>query len=392
MKLAKKMLFLALISLIAAGTLAAGGRGQQGAVDAGPFPGRIAIVTNTVDQNEEEFRSAEQLVARYGAHKITHVTWPTNFMAEQEQMITILTRLAADMELRGLVINQSVPGTVPALDRFRSLRNDVFIVAASPQENPPDVARRADLVINNDQFIIGTAFVNQAHRMGARTIVHYSFPRHMSQVLLAGRRDRMIERANQLGIRFLDVTAPDPTGDAGITGTQQFILEDIPRQIAALGTDTAFFGTNCAMQTPMLRRVFEGRAMYPQPCCPSPFHAFPVALGIQTPPAGQGLADIRFIISETSRIAAENNMTGRLSNWPVPASMLFTHVGVEYIIRWINGEVPRSPIDRNLLARITQDYVMATAGSRVDLGWNPYVEGGRTFDNYLLIEMGYITY
>ena len=151
-----------------------GGNRASGSADGGPFPGKIAIVTNTVDQNEEEFRSAEYLTRIYGADKIVHVTWPSNFMAEQEQMVTTLTRLASDMEIRGLIINQAVPGTNPAVDRFRELRDDVFIAYCSPQENPPDVARRANLIFNNDQLAIAPLYVEQAHAMGARTIVHYS--------------------------------------------------------------------------------------------------------------------------------------------------------------------------------------------------------------------------
>ncbi|HRX27212.1 MAG TPA: DUF3798 domain-containing protein, partial [Aminivibrio sp.] len=47
--------------------------------------GKVAIVTNTVSQNEEEYRSAQEMVTKYG-DRIVHVTWPDNFMAEQEQM------------------------------------------------------------------------------------------------------------------------------------------------------------------------------------------------------------------------------------------------------------------------------------------------------------------
>jgi len=60
--------------------------------------GKVAIVTNTVSQNEEEYRSAEQMVAKYG-DRIVHVTWPDNFMAEQEQMVSIVARLAADPDV-----------------------------------------------------------------------------------------------------------------------------------------------------------------------------------------------------------------------------------------------------------------------------------------------------
>ncbi|HCX78922.1 MAG TPA: hypothetical protein DG577_05900, partial [Firmicutes bacterium] len=50
----------------------------------------------------------------------------------------------------------------------------------------------------------------------------------------------------------------------GVSGAQQFILEDVPRQIEQYGKDTAFFSTNCSMQEPLIRSVLEGGAIYPQ--------------------------------------------------------------------------------------------------------------------------------
>jgi ABC-type glycerol-3-phosphate transport system substrate-binding protein len=198
MKLARKMIFLVLISLIAAGTLVAGGGSQSSsggsaapAASSGPFPGKIAVVTNTVDQNEEEFRSAEQLVRKYGASKVVHVTWPVNFMAEQEQMVTTVARLAADKDIKALIINQAVPGTNAAVDKLLETRKDIFIVYSQPQENPPDVARRANIVFNFNELDQGTVMIQQAKKEGAKVFVHYSFPRHMSVVMLAARRDLM---------------------------------------------------------------------------------------------------------------------------------------------------------------------------------------------------------
>ena len=387
----KVLIALFVILCVLMSAFAGGGRDSTATAD-GPFPGKIAIVTLNLDQNEEEFRSAEALVRKYGENKITHVTWPSNFMAEQEQMITILTRIAADMEVRGLVMNVAVTGSNAAVDRFRSLRDDVFIVYCGPHENPVDVARRANLVLDTDHRAIGTLFIDQAAAMGARTVVHYSFPRHMSLPLLSARRDTMRARSAELGIQFVDANAPDPTGDGGVTGTQQFILEDVPRILSQYGNQTAVFGTNCSMQTPMLVQVIAGRAIYPMPCCPSPYHAFPIALGIQTPVAGQGLADMGFVINETRRIATENGMAGRLANWPVPIIMMYTTVGAEYAIKWINGEAPRTGVDQNLVLRLMNEYILEMSGSVTPVSVVPHAEGGQTFPHYLLTQMGFLVY
>ena len=97
---------------------------------------------------------------------------------------------------------------------------------------------------------------------GAKTLIHYSFPRHMSYALIVARHENMKKYCAENGIELVDVTAPDPTGDSGITGAQQFILEDVPRQIEKYGKDTVFFTTNCGMQEPLIRSVFENGAIY----------------------------------------------------------------------------------------------------------------------------------
>jgi len=395
----KKMVLLALISFIAVGSLMAGGQRQQsqpaqqsaGTASTAPFPGKIAIVTNTVDQNEEEFRSAEALVKKYGANKIVHVTWPVNFMAEQEQMVTTVARLAADRDIKALIVNQAVPGSNPAIDKLKETRDDVFIVYCQPQENPPDVSARANLIMNMNELDQGFPMVQQAKKQGAKVFVHYSFPRHMSIPMLAYRRDQLRDECAKNGIQFVDATAPDPTSDAGITGAQQYILEDVPRMVARYGEDTAFFSTNCAMQIPLITAVVNTHAIYPQPCCPSPYHGFPSALGIETQRGGQ-LVDVNYMITETRRILTSRNMQGRLSTWPVPAAMMYTSAGTEYAIRWINGQVPKTGVDERVLAGLMSDYIRELTGSNINVSIRNYEEGGRTFNNFKLMLIDYLTY
>ena len=394
----KKLFILVLISLIAAGTLVAGG-GTQGsaaggqsapAASAGPFPGKIAIVSSDVSQNEEEYRAAQQVVEKYGAAKVIHKTWPTNFMAEQEQMVTILAELATDRDIKVLILNQAVPGSNPAVDKFRETRDDAFIIYCQPQENPVDVARRANLVFQNDSPGMGAPMVKQAKAQGAKVFIHYSFPRHMSQVLLASRRDIIRDTCASEGLQYVDATAPDPTGDGGLPATQQFILEDVPRMLARYGKDTAFFATNCGMQIPLIKTIVDGGAIYPQPCCPSPTHGFPAALGIQAPP-GRG-ADMPYFIAETKRIAKEKGMTGRLSTWPAPAAMAWTNAGAEYAIKVLNGQISKTAIDDKVLGECIGAYAKEVTGSSVDVTMRPYSEAGRSYDNFKMLIMGYLTY
>ncbi|MCL2376860.1 MAG: DUF3798 domain-containing protein [Defluviitaleaceae bacterium] len=376
-----------------------------GLPDGVPFEGRIAIVTNTVDQNEEEFRSAEALQLRFGSDRVIHRTWPVMFAQEGEMMITILQEIASDPEVRAIIINQSVINTNAAVDRVREMRgNDVFIVMANPAENTNDVAARGNLLLDINQPRVGVAYVEQAQRMGAETILHYSFPRHMSMPLLAMRRDIMAETAAQLGINFIELTAPDPMGDGGMPATQMHMTQDIPRQVEIHGVNTAIFGTNCGMQIPLIAQVVETGALYPMPCDPSPYHGFPAALGIASHiPSGEFndageeimlLRSMAEVIEATRAYLHARGMAGRLATWPVPASMMWTTIGAEYAILWMNGEVSQEPgvIDLDALQRLAEAYILENAGEAIPVYFETLTIDGQHFPHYVLGLVDFLVY
>lgn len=357
----------------------------EGGEEAAPA-GKVAIVTNTVSQNEEEYRSAESMTEKYG-DRIVHVTWPDNFMTEQEQMITTVGKLAADPEIKALIINQAVPGSNAAVDKLLETRDDMLIIYATPQENPEDVAVRADIILQPNELDMGPAMVEQAAKMGAKTFVHYSFPRHMAQVLLSSRRELIKEKCAELNLEFVDATAPDPTGDSGVSGAQQFILEDVPKMVAQYGKDTAFFSTNCAMQVPLIKACVSEGAIYPQPCCPSPYHGYPAALGLVSEDAS-AVSDMNIedIVAQTTAALEEAGVLGRFSTWPVPVSMMMTVAGTEYAFEWMAGNTD-GKLDLDVLKAKMDEY----AG--LDCQMSPYTDdAGTVYDNYQLIMMDYLTY
>lgn len=345
---------------------------------------KIGIMTNTVTQNEEEYRAAQNVLAKYGEEHIIHMTFPDKFMDEQETTIANLVSMASDPDVKALIICQAVPGTSPGIDSVKEIRgNDLLIIVGQPQDDPPVISARADIVMQLDEMGMGVAIPAQAKAQGAKVFVHYSFPRHMSYPLLSARRDLMKSECARIGLEFVDATAPDPTGDAGIPGAQQFILEDVPRMIAKYGKDTALFSTNCAMQVPLISAVVETGAIYPQPCCPSPFHGFPSALNIGIPEDKKG--DIGFVVDEITRIMAEKGMTGRTSTWPVPVSMMMIEGSAEYAKAWIDGETD-GKMDIPKLSEKLFEY----SGVKVNL--TNLDEGGTFYDNYFVILMDFLNF
>ncbi len=295
---------------------------------------KIGIMTGTVSQGEEEYRAGEEVVAKYGADRVIHVTYPDKFMDEQETTISQVMAMASDPDVRAIVICQAVPGTAAAIDKVKEVRDDILFVLGTIHEEPYMMAGKGDILFEIDQPTRGTSIVEKSMEMGAKTFIHYSFPRHMSMPLLATRRDIMEQTAKKLGIEFVYVNAPDPTGEGGVAGAQQFILEDAPRQVEKYGPDTAFFSTNCSMQEPLIKSVVKGKALYPEQCCPSPFHALPNALGLKVESKG----DVPYILNAIEEKIAELGMEGRIATWTAPITMNFIRAGVEYAMDFANGK------------------------------------------------------
>jgi predicted small lipoprotein YifL len=313
---------------------------------------KIGIMSSTVTQNEEEFRMAAEMQKKYGADRILHTTYPDRFMQEQETTITNMLEMASTPGVKAIIMVQAIPGAVAAVDKVRELFPEILFILGSPQEDPDIIAQKGDIVLNTDDLGRGYQIADHAKAMGAEVLVHYSFPRHMSIEMLAKRRALMKERAEQLGIRFVDEDAPDPTSDAGVPGTQQFIMEDVPRKIAQYGKNTAVFGTNCAMQEPLIRQAVEHGGIFPVQCCPSPYHALPAAMAISVPDDKKG--NVPWMLEQIKAKCAQANATGRVATWPVPVNMMYIEAGVEYAIKWIKGET-NGRNDKQTLIKIMED-------------------------------------
>lgn len=346
----KKLIAILLISIMAISLVACGGKPTAQPPKEEPW--KIGIMSSTVTQNEEEFRMAQQMQAKFGADRVLHTTYSDRFMQEQETTITNMLEMASDPAVKAIIMVQAVPGAAAAVDKVRGIRPDMLFILGAPQEDPMVIATKGDIVINTDDLGRGYQIAEHAKALGAEVFVHYSFPRHMSIDMLAKRRAFIKERAEQLGMLFVDEDAPDPTGDGGVPGTQQFIMEDVPRKIAQYGPNTAVFGTNCAMMEQLIRQSINHGGIFPVQCCPSPYHALPGALGIEVPADKKG--DVPWAIEAIRAKVAEAGATGRIATWPVPVNMMFIEAGVYYAIEYIEGRT-NGRVDKAVLTKIMED-------------------------------------
>lgn len=344
---------------------------------------KIAILTGTTSQGEEEFRAAERAQKADPEHIITD-TYPDNFMAETETTISKLVAFASDPDVKAIVMCQAVPGAKAAFDKIRAMgRDDMLLIAGVPQEDPAVITAAADFVLYTDEPKQGDTIMETCAKWGVDVFVHYSFPRHLAMETIAARKVLLEENAAALGIEYVEATAPDPTGDAGVAGAQQFILEDVPAKLKEYeGKKVAFFTTNCGMQEPLQAAILDQpNAYYPQPCCPSPYHAFPASLGLEIQAGGDDTEALKAIAA----VLKEHNALGRYSTWPSPVNMSIIDVSVEYAKKWIAGEIT----SKNDGAAIAAMFEEKAPGAIVSNYTNA---DGQTFDNYYTVLLGAVDF
>ena len=302
---------------------------------------KVGVVTGTVSQGEDEYRAAEIMKERYG-DRVVHVTYPDNFMQEQETTIGRITELAADSDIKAIVVCQGVPGTAAAFDKVRKTRDDILLLVGVTQEDPKIIGEKADIVFDRDELERGRTIPKLAKEMGATKFLHYSFPRHMSIPLVSQRKDIFKEECESLDMEFIDVSSPDPMGPDGIPGTQKFILEDVPLQVKTYGKDIAVFGTNLAMQEPLIRAALDSGCIFPEQCSPGPTMGYPGALGIDV----KGMSgDMNAIMDAIEETVIERGGAGRFATWPVALNMTIIQALTELAFQAADGEIELTDID-----------------------------------------------
>ncbi|MGL6025082.1 MAG: DUF3798 domain-containing protein [Cetobacterium sp.] len=277
----------------------------------------IGIITGTVSQSEDGLRAAEEAIKLYGAAdkngEIVHITYPDNFMQEMETTISQMVSLADNPKMKAIIVAEAIPGTVEAFRRIKEKREDILLLANSPHEDPEMIGEVSDLVVNPDNIARGYLIVKAAKEMGAEKFMHISFPRHMSYELLSKRRNVMKVAAADLGLEFIEMTAPDPVSDVGVAGAQQYILEQVPNWIQKYGSKTAFFATNDAHTEPLLKRVADLGGYFVEADLPSPTMGYPGALGIQFDETEKG--NWPKILTKVEKTVVDKGAIGRMGTW-----------------------------------------------------------------------------
>ena len=338
---------------------------------------KIAILTGTTSQGEEEYYAAKTLIEKYG-DKVLHDTYPDNFSSEVETTISKLIAFANDPAVKAIIFVQGVQGATSAYNQILNDlgRSDILLICGVPAEDPGDISAAADIVLAVDEIGCGYQVADKAAEWECDVIIHYSFARHLSYETIIAKRDAMKMTAETYGIEFVERDCPDPTGDAGTSGAQAYILEDLPKVMQEYaGKKVCFYCTNCGMQVALQQAIIEQPdAYYALPCCPSPYHGYQEAFGLTAT-----YGDIDGAITNLANFLAEKDAIGRFSSWSIPVNMSMINASYEYACAYAEGKL-EGKVDEAFLT----ECFSAAAGANATLG--KYVDAqGTEYANYYLI-------
>lgn len=341
---------------------------------------KIGIMTTTVSQSEESYRAAEILQSK-NPDKVVLATFPDKFATEQETSISTALSLASDPDIKAIIFSQAVQGTAAACQKIREVRPDILLIAAGYQDDSATTSANCDIFYHSNVPKMGFQMVDELSDMGAKTFVHYSFPRHLAWQPTADRLQNMKDRCAELGLTLVETTTPDPMSDAGVSGTQQFVIEDVPRSVDQYGVETAFFGTNTAQQEPMIKCVVDTKSYFTYPSDPSPFVGFPSALGIEVP--DDKLYDTAYMMDAISAKLADAGMSGHMGTWTAPIMTLFMTGSYAYAEAFCEGKTNGEKLNADVFKQALSD----AAGGEVDV--ENIKDGGTTYDNGFYVMCSY---
>ena len=341
--------------------------------------GKIGLMVGTVAISEEEYRTAESWQKKLGADEVVIQTYPDNFMSEEETTISNMLSLVSDPEIKVVIFVQGVPGASAAIAKAKETRPDILYINGGPNEDPDVACAAADICIDYDNYSAGNQMAERAKEMGAETIVYYSFPRHQGYEKVAYQGNQCEAKAKELGMEFVRVTIPDPQSDAGTAGTQQFIVEDVPKELETYGEKTAFFDTNTMSTPAVIQALYKaGKGIYMNPSQSSPFCGYPEALGLSVPE--DKTSDYEWMIGALQDKLKETGDNGRFSTREIPTVVMEMNTAVEYAKLYLSGETD-GKVD---MAALEEAFKTATGGSE-GTSFTTYDVNGKKYDNFALV-------
>lgn len=139
---------------------------------------KIGIVTGTVTQDEEPYRAAEQVVAKYGDEHVILKVYPDKYIEEQEAVIANILEMAANSDVKAIIAVPAIEGTLAAFEKARELRgDDILLISGCVAEDTKKACSINDFCLQIDEASEENRINEQKNRGDIPSLLDIEIPK-----------------------------------------------------------------------------------------------------------------------------------------------------------------------------------------------------------------------
>ena len=242
-----KKLILVSLSLILSSALLAGCAGKDSKDETKLLDSnkdlktKVAIVTQTAEENPESYNSAEaeKLNNEYKKYNkidtnstVEHIVLPKDYESKGEETEKIFKKLSGDKDLNVLVLSSNKPGLMKYAKEIKKSRKDILTISADLNEDSKELIKNMDLNFKAGDKERGESIAELAKSLGAERFVYFISDSDMNNPEKKKNLEGIIKRAKELSMPLEEVKIPN---DLDEYGKKAFVADKIDYNINKYG-------------------------------------------------------------------------------------------------------------------------------------------------------------
>lgn len=296
---------------------------------------KVGFIMGSESYCPEENALVNQITELYGSEKIVSAVYSDDYAGNPSLIETVANQVIQDEKIKVIIFDRAVLGTATAIEKVKEERDDIYIVCIGTDEDINVISDLADLVINVDEVALGKSAVEQAKEMGAEVFVHYTYNRHIGYPNVARRMEAIEQKCKDVDIEFVLASSVDPLSSNGISGANQYIIEDaVRKQKEYTGKKIAYFSTESVVQRALIETSIKHNTILPVQVYPSPFVGFPDVLEIDL---NSKQFDTPTLLEAIKEKVVEKGNEGNMATWSVSAPKLMLNAAFAYALEHVNN-------------------------------------------------------
>lgn len=344
-----------------------------------PTGTKVGVLCSPLGWGEENYRMTEKCIAKFGADKIVVTTLPED--ADAQTMVSQATTMANDSSIGALVINEAVPGSIAAAAAAKKINPQMLVIMVNPSEDPPEVAKVADLAVMTVFNELTIAAADQAAKKNCKVMV-LEVPVDQQGMERAQSRIAACQtECDKLGIKLIINSLPNESDANSRPAMIQAAKEDIYNKLNEYGDNTGFMSFSSFCATAVFTALCDEKKGYlvgtpdPGPFAPGFMDAFGITAD------KDHILDMEWTNKAIAQALEKKGMSGHFCNWEIPYFSTMMYGSIAYSLAYLSGK--ENTIDMDTWMKYAAESYNLKLNTQ--LTYSAYQEKGTTYKNFAMV-------